>query len=333
MSPPRLTLAHLPTPLVPAPRLSERLKIDLSVKRDDATGGAEAGNKIRKLEYLLADAMAKGADTIVTCGGIQSNHARATAVVCAQLGLGSVLMLRETGLSDAPDEGVARRDAGVALTGNLLLDELVGADARLITADAYRRRMEVMEAAAEGLRAAGRHPYVVPEGGSNGCGALGYVQAMAEVAAQSEPFDVVFVACGSGGTVAGIALGAAAHGAAKQVVGVAVCNDEAYFRERVSAIIEQARTLDPELPEPVPWRIDARFKGPAYGVSTPEQRESMIVAAREGGLVLDPVYSGKAFHGLASLAAADLTGQRVLFVHTGGLPGLLAQSAIFDERL
>lgn len=333
MACPRLSLAHLPTPLVPLPRTGARLGLELWVKRDDATGGAEAGNKIRKLEYLLAAAIAERADTVITCGGVQSNHARATALAAAQLGLDTVLMLRSPDL-DHDDEGVGVAPKG-PLAGNLLLDRLVGADVRLITAESYRDRAAVMERAAAALRARGRRPYVIPEGGSNGLGSLGYVAAMAEIRAQlarGPSFDVVVVACGSAGTAAGLALGAGTHGVAREIWAIAVCNDQAYFEERIATLIAEARALDPALGEPAGWRVDARFKGPAYGVSTTPQRRSMVRAARESGLVLDPVYSGKAFFALEELAS-ELAGQKVLFVHTGGLPGLLADPDVLGGDL
>ncbi len=330
MSPPRLRLAHLPTPLTPAPRIGAELGIDLWVKRDDATGGPEAGNKIRKLEFLLAEAMDQGADTLITCGGLQSNHARATAVLAAQLGWACVLLLRDPELPPQ-DDGVMLTQARAPLCGNLLIDRMLGAEVRLITAESYRKRAELMASVAAELRSRGRHPYVIPEGGSSGLGSLGYVAAMAEVREQMrEAFDVVVVACGSGGTAAGIALGAALHGVAKEVRAIAVCNDRAYFDALIPAIVEQARSLDGELVAPVPCVVDERFKGPSYGVSTESQRQSMLRLARGAGLLLDPVYSGKAFHALERLAqSGELAGKRVMFVHTGGLPGLLAQPDIF----
>lgn len=329
----RLPLAHLPTPLISLPRTGERLGLELWVKRDDASGGAEAGNKIRKLEYLLADAIEQGADTVITCGGIQSNHARATALLGAQLGLETVLMLRAPGL-EHDDEGAGVPPTG-SLTGNLLLDRLVGADVRLITAASYRERAMVMDRAAVELRARGKRPYVIPEGGSNGLGSLGYVAAMAELRAQlgdTPGFDVVVVACGSAGTAAGVALGAGNYDVARAVRAIAVCNDQPYFEERIRAILLEARALEPALGEPAPWSVEARFKGPAYGVSTAPQRRSMVRVARESGLVLDPVYSGKAFFALEELAP-ELSGQRVLFVHTGGLPGLLAEPDVLEREL
>src|SRR5580700_11198334 len=224
---PRVELVHGPTPIVKRAALDEWLSVDLWIKRDDATGGAEAGNKVRKLELLLADALTREADTVVTCGGIQSNHARATALACAALGLKCVLLLRVEDPARTP----------LARDGNVLLDRLAGADLRLISREQYADRSAVMAGVANQLRAAGQRPYVIPEGGSNGLGSLGYVTCMAEVREQiragqaggQEPFDVVVHACGSGGTAAGVALGAAHHGVARSVRAMAVCDSAAYF--------------------------------------------------------------------------------------------------------
>jgi D-cysteine desulfhydrase len=312
-------------------RLSERLGVELWVKRDDASGGVEAGNKVRKLELLLGEARARGADTLVTCGGLQSNHARATAVIAASLGLGCVLVLRANDPS-----------APMPATGNVLLDRLVGARIRLVTPEKWLERTELMGKEAEGLERAGARPYVIPEGGSNGLGALGYVEAMREVRAQLDlglgggrAFDLVVHACGSGGTAAGVALGAACYGVAPEVRAFAVCNDAAYFERVVSGVVEQARGLAPALPPPARWSIDDRSKGPAYAVASPEQRRFIVQVARACGLVLDPVYTGKALFGLAQAVAREgaLVGKRVLFIHTGGLPGLLAQGDELERDL
>lgn len=334
MSPPRLSLAHLPTPLEPAPRLSERLGVELWVKRDDATGGPEAGNKIRKLEYLLADAQAQGADTVMTCGGIQSNHARATAVAAARLGLRCVLFLRVRDLDDDDGGRGVPLDGRVPWVGNVLLDHLVGADVRLIRQETWKTIDACMKAELVRLEAQGRRGYAIPAGGSNAVGAWGYLSAMEEVAAQLEAlpferFDTVVHACGSGGTAAGIAMGLARYGVAERLVAMAVADSVDWYREMIETIVVEARERWPELPAPAPWAIDDRAMGPAYAVSTAEQREVMRIAAREAGLVLDPVYSGKALWGLEQAArAGDLAG-RVLFIHTGGLPGLLAQGDVF----
>jgi D-cysteine desulfhydrase len=330
----RLVLAHLPTPLQRPERLARALGLDLDlwIKRDDMTGGPEAGNKIRKLEFLLAAAVAEGADTLITCGGLQSNHARATALLAASLGLGAVLFLR----TSDPDLDPAK----TPLEGNVLLDRLVGAEIRLITPATYRDRNAVMASAAAELRAAGKRPYVIPEGGSNGLGSLGYVEAMAEVRRQldqglagGKSFDVIVHACGSGGTAAGVALGAAAHNVATEVRAMAVCDDAATFEAIIARIIAEARALDPRLTGLARLIVDDRAKGPAYAVSTPEQRRGIVEVARLSGLILDPVYTGKAFAGLAELARNELAGARVLFLHTGGLPGLLAQGSAFSGDL
>lgn len=322
---PRIPLAHLPTPIVKPQRLADRLGIDLWVKRDDATGGAEAGNKLRKLEYLLADALAAGADTVITCGGAQSNHARATALAAASLGLRAVLFLRTR---DA--------DAGAAAlprSGNLLLDRLAGAELVAITPEQYRDRAAIMQAHAERLSRQGRVAYVIPEGGSNGLGALGYVRAMLEIRKQldlglagGEPFDAVVHACGSGGTAAGIAIGAALYDVARTVRAMAVCDDAPTFEAIIDRVIGEAEGLmGRDLPR-AELRVDEHARGPAYAESSREQLEHVALAARTAGLVFDPVYTGKAFSGLVELCErGELRGGRVLFVHTGGLPGLLAQ--------
>ncbi len=329
---PRIALVHGPTPIAKRRGLDEMLGIDLWIKRDDATGGAEAGNKVRKLEFLVGDALAHRADTIVTCGGLQSNHARATALVCASLGLACVLLLR---VKD-PSQTSLPRD------GNVLLDRLAGAEIRLVSHDEYARRGAVMESVAAALRDRGKRPYIVPEGGSNGLGALGYVECMRETAAQMRhglvgkgPFDVVVHACGSGGTAAGVALGASKFRVASSVRAMAVSDDATYFQKTIERIVLEARSWDPSLADPADMVVDDRSKGPAYGVSSIEHRETIVRVARASGLVLDPVYCGKAMHGLKmAVERGDVPhGARVLFVHTGGLPGLLAQGEAFGEEL
>jgi D-cysteine desulfhydrase len=290
------------------------------------TGGAEAGNKIRKLEFLLAEAISLECDTVITCGGLQSNHARATALCAASLGLKTILLLR----TDDPDN--------VTIDGNLLIDRLADAEVRFISPEQWPDRDRIMDLAADALLREGRRTYVIPEGGSNGLGALGYVEAMGEVRRQidlglggGKPYDAIVVACGSGGTAAGLALGAAMYGVAREVVAMAVCDDAAYFEGRITSIIKDARQLDTRLPEPVRVVVDDSAKGPAYAVMTFEQAKLLARVTSLSGLVLDPVYTGKAFAGMVELAKPNglLSGKRVLFLHTGGLPGLLAQSAEF----
>jgi D-cysteine desulfhydrase len=316
----KLRLAEVPTPLFRHDALDRLLGTEVWVKRDDLTASGAAGNKIRKLEYLVADALSRGATTLVTCGGSQSNHARATALVAAELGLESLLLLRTTTPSEPPP-----------VVGNLLVDYLVGAEVRFITPAEYRERDALMASAANDLRAHGKVPYVIPEGGSNGLGSLGYVDAMAEVRTQLDAgeaggpraFDVVVHACGSGGTAAGVALGIRRHRVADVAHAVAVCDDRAYFEECIARITAEACALDPALePEARPIIHDV-WKGPAYGLASEEQLAFLIEVARRTGLLLDPVYTGKAMFGLSRLEPKP---RRALFLHTGGLPGLLAQA-------
>ncbi|AUX25018.1 1-aminocyclopropane-1-carboxylate deaminase [Sorangium cellulosum] len=326
----RLALAHLPTPIQRPKRLADAMGVDLYVKRDDMTAGPEAGNKIRKLEYLLAAAREEGADCVITCGGLQSNHARATALLSAGLGLRAVLYLRTADVA-----------AGAPLEGNALLDRLAGAEVRPISPEAYRDREAVMAEAAAEIRAAGGRPYVIPEGGSNGLGALGYVRAMEEIRKQldlglagGKPFDVIVHASSSGGTAAGTALGAARYGVAGEVRAMAVSDDRATLARVALQLMDDARALEPHLGAPAHLVVDDSARGPAYAVATPEQRQRIVQVARLSGLVLDPVYTGKAFAGLWDLAErGELAGKRVLFLHTGGLPGLLAQGASFADSM
>ena len=328
---PRVRLAHLPTPLLKIRALDDRFGCDLWIKRDDVTGGAEAGNKLRKLELLLARAIETRCDTVLTCGGIQSNHARATALACARLGLRCVLFLRVDDVT-----------ASLPLSGNVLLDRLAGAEIHAISADQYRDRDRLMADAAHTLERAGRRPYVVPEGGSNGLGALGYVLAMREVRQQLDaglaagaPFDAVVHACGSGGTAAGVSLGAARHRVAARTIAFAVCDDRATFTRRIKAICDESRAVIPGLPSDAPFEVDDGARGPAYGVASKEQRQLIVDLARISGLVFDPVYTGKALHGLAlAVRRGDVpVGSRVLFLHTGGLPGALADPEVMREVL
>jgi D-cysteine desulfhydrase len=324
----RVPLARLPTPLEPSPRLGARLGLELLYKRDDLTGLELSGNKARKLELLVADAEAAGADVLVTCGGVQSNHCRATAFAAAKRGLGAVVLLRTPDPSAPPPP-----------EGNSLLDRLAGAEVRFVSHDAYRRRAEVMAEVAAELRARGRRPYVIPEGGSNALGSLGYVLAVEELRDQLPPAwrgvpVTIAYAAGSGGTGAGIELGLRLLGWSEaKAIGFAVCNDARYFRDAIAALCAEARRRWPELPR-VPAAeiaIDDRFVGPGYAETTDEGVEIIRSAAREDGVLLDPVYTGKAMLGLAARARepGSLPSRRAILFHTGGAFGTFA----FARRL
>ncbi|MCA9513437.1 MAG: D-cysteine desulfhydrase family protein [Myxococcales bacterium] len=319
--PDRLALAARPTPLQPLPRLSAELGVELLVKRDDLTGSHLSGNKIRKLDYLLHDALARGATHVITCGGAQSNHCRATALAARPLGLVPVLVLRTP-------SGTAA-DLSSPPAGNQLLDRLAGAELRFVTPDGYRDRERVMAALAAELErdAPGARAVVIPEGGSSALGAWGYVDAAHEMAAQwgDEPADSVVVATGSGGTLAGLALGFKAAGLPTIARGVAVCDDEATFRAIVRRIGAEAHAAYglPALDDADFDVIDG-FVGRGYALSTPEELAFLRDVARGDGLVLDPVYTNKALRAVVTLLRADPTrlGRRVVFVHTGGIFGL-----------
>ena len=305
--PDRLKLARLPTPLERFDRIRDGWTV--LVKRDDLTGSALSGNKVRKLEYLLAEARARGARRVLTCGGVQSNHCRATAVAAARLGLGCLLFLR-THHPPGPDD---------AVTGNLKLDRIVGADVRFITPEQYRDRLALM------THAAGSDGYVIPEGGSNALGTWGYIRAADEMAAQWEtPPSSIVCATGSGGTLAGLAIGLRRRGLDVPLHGVAVCDDAAYFQAVVDRISAEATERWPDLPRVRAGevKIVEGYKGRGYGLSTAEEEADIESVARASGLILDPVYTGKAFRAL--LCEPERFGPRPLFVHTGGIFGLLA---------
>lgn len=308
-----LSLACLPTPLHPLRRASARLGVEIWIKRDDLTGAALSGNKVRKLDFLMADALASGATSVITTGAVTSNHARATAIAGRQLGLQPVLMLR--GQPPAVAEG------------NLLLDALVGSEIHYVTPEDYVHREARMAALADARRATGDRPYIIPEGGSNAIGALGYVRAARELSTQALAeglrFDVAFCAVGSGGTLAGLAMGGLAG---TSVLGVAVCDDKTTFSARVLAIAAEAGERW-GLGLTDGWEVVEGFQGRGYGLSRPEELAELRLLAREEGILLDPVYTGKAWFALANLARDGKLGKRVLFWHTGGLLGLFGRGA------
>lgn len=289
----------------------------LWVKRDDQTGATESGNKIRKLQFAVAEAMRSGADTLITCGGLQSNHARTTVVVARRMGLDVELVLR----GEAPGR----------LEGNLLLDGLLGATVHLFDPDAYANKDAIMQTRAEALRSEGKNPFIVAEGCSMASGSWGYIEAMREVvaweASHSVRFDAVVSGVGSGGTAAGIELGARLLGFRGQVVGVPVCDDEAFFRAKIAGLCDdttRAYNLPAEV-HPDDIGLLGGYVGGGYGISSDAERESLVLLARREGIVLEPVYSGKAFHALRSELTGRFAGmENILFVHTGGVFGLAA---------
>lgn len=325
--PDRIQRARLPTPVEPARRLSNKLGVELLFKRDDLTGSSLSGNKIRKLEFLFADAAAQGADTVITCGGEQSNHCRATAIAAAELGLRSFLLLR----TDNPKEPPAAE-------ANILLDRLVGADIRWVSRDEYKRRAQLFVEVQGQLLAQRRKAYVIPEGGSNAVGAWGYVACIEELAGQlgDAPLTIVYAA-GSGGTGAGILLGIKLLGLPWRAVGINVCDDKDYFVAAIGEIMEAAikRWLLPIEFDRSEIEICDGHVGLGYAKSRPEELTTLRDVARAEGLILDPVYTGKAFHGMTKELERDKAafGERICFIHTGGIFGLFPKAKELEPLL
>ncbi|MDX1734990.1 MAG: D-cysteine desulfhydrase family protein [Halioglobus sp.] len=324
--PRRIPLAQTPTPLQFLERATDRWGHGhrLWIKRDDLTGCTLSGNKVRKLEFIAAHAVDTGCDTLITCGGLQSNHCRATAFAGAQLGLHVHLLLR----------GVAPEDA----EGNLLLDQLAGA-----TVSCYPKAQYVAEIGKlfthwqSHYEAQGRRALAIPTGGSDGIGVWGYIAACEELASQFAANGIddahIVTATGSGGTQAGLTAGAQLHDLAATVWGVNVCDDEDYFLHKVAADIADLRQRYPQVPElDVRPRVLDGYVGRGYAVADAPVFERIAELARLEGILLDPVYTGKAFCGmLAEIEAGRFTGTRdIVFVHTGGIFGVFPQRAGFD---
>jgi D-cysteine desulfhydrase family pyridoxal phosphate-dependent enzyme len=330
---PRVRLALLPTPLHEASRLRAQLGgarrcPRILLKRDDMTDVALGGNKARKLEYLVADALAAGATVMVTTGGPQSNHARMTAAAARMAGLRAVLVLTYSG--PAPDRGA----------GNLLLDRILGAEVHLVPDVAGAEAAKLAEVVAA-LDARGERPYVVPLGGSNGIGALGYVEATRELVTQLADSGAraarLYHASGSRGTQAGLELGARLHGASWRVHGVAVSGGEEQKRARAVAIMAEAAAL---LGTDVAVREDEllteqSYYGAGYAIPTASGVEAIRLLARTEGVFLDPVYTAKAMAGMLDHIRRGFVepSETVVFLHTGGAPGLFAQAGRVIDML
>ncbi len=329
---PRISLGHWPTPLEPLPRLTAHLGgPPLWVKRDDCSGLGLGGNKVRKLEFLLGEARAQGATRIVTVGGVQSNHARQTAAACARLGLDCTLVLPRM---------VARRDEAYERGGNILLDRLFGAEIHIV-ADAPAAATRVLELLAAAEKA-GVPAAFFPAGGSNATGALGYVRAAAEIVTQLTALAAAGAASGAhaalpsrvgrivfatstAGTLGGLVCGLHALGSELMTTAIAVAGAASEAAATGLALATEAATLL-GVARPPASRFDVRdgFLGDAYGEPTAAMREALETCARLEGLVLDPVYSGKAMAGLfAGVRSGEFGGEApVVFLHTGGTPAL-----------
>jgi len=322
--PKRYALAHLPTPIEKLERLSQLFEgPDIYIKRDDLTGMGKTGNKVRKLEFLVADAMQEGAQCLMTCGGAQSNHARATALAAAKAGFKSHLVLREPASGD--------------IDGNLFIDRLVGAEVTFIASQEYEQVDDVMHRLAEDYAQKGIKAYVIPEGGSTALGALGYVVAIEEVhrqmAAMHLEFDHLISAVGSGGTLAGMLLGKSLYDLKAQIHGINVCDDAPHFQERINNILREAKRrfgFALNLQKKDINVIDG-YVGKGYGLSRQEELDLIKLVARTEGIILDPVYTAKAMFGLKDqIRKGRFTkSEKVLFWHTGGIFGLFPKRGLF----
>ncbi|MEF2073769.1 1-aminocyclopropane-1-carboxylate deaminase/D-cysteine desulfhydrase [Consotaella aegiceratis] len=314
----RIPLGFLPTPIEPMESFSRSLGINLSIKRDDFTGFGGGGNKVRKLEFLMADAIDQGVKVLITTGGHQSNHARMVAAAARRFGMKPVLVLR----GHEPKE----------FQGNLLLDRLFGAELEFLDPDAYFELIAPrMQAHADAAEARGEKAYIMPVGGATPLGALGYAQAVKEMAEQyaaagRKAPDVIATAVGSGGTLAGLAIGVHLHWPQTKIVGIAVSGSAVPFTERCAVMATAGGKL---IAAGRSWTADEMwletdYVGPAYGVPSAAGNAAIKRAARDEGILLDPVYTGKGMAGLLDIVQKGKIdpGADVLFIHTGGSPAL-----------
>lgn len=332
-SPPRLNIAQLPTPLRPLDRLSALYSGPrIWIKQDDLTGSALTGNKVRKLEFVVADALAEQCDTLVTCGGVQSNHCRATVLTGARFGLKVHLLLR----GNKPNQS----------DGNLLLDELGGAEITFYDDDEYVRDFPaIAEHWLSHYKAQGKKPYFIPTGASNGVGLWGYLSAAEELKRDCEQAgfrpDAIVVATGSAGTQGGLTLGEYLLGSNVPVYGMAVCDSSAYFKGKVEEDISDwyrrwsgpvglNKSLPALLGELNILTLD-NYIGPGYAQGYPALYRCIKEVASREGVVLDPVYTGKAFYGMLEERQNGVFSRmdNIVFVHTGGVYGLFPQRAEF----
>jgi D-cysteine desulfhydrase family pyridoxal phosphate-dependent enzyme len=311
---PRLRFAHLPTPIEELPRLSEELGGPrILVKRDDQTGLAFGGNKTRKLEFLVAEALEQGAKTLISGGALQSNHCRQTAAAAARFGLGCTLVLN----------GEVRERP----SANLLLDQLFGAEILTIQDRAYRD--QILQETYDKALTEGRKPYLVTYGGSSPTGALGYAFAMKELLEQKIGADWIVFGTSSGGTHAGLVLGQRVFDFKGKVLGISIDEPEEWLKERVSALASDASE---KLGERIDFSREDVLANEAYckagyGVLTDAEREAVKLFARTEGLLLDPVYTGRAAAGMIDLIRKGFfkKDETILFCHTGGTPALFAE--------
>lgn len=314
----KISLANSPTPIEKIQFMETDLPVDLYFKRDDFTGSGLSGNKVRKLEYLLQRALEDGITDIITCGAIQSNHCRATALAGAKLGIQTHLVL--AGSEDKAKEG------------NNFLDLLGGAEQKYISDQDYaQRREQIMEDWKESIQSQGnKKAMIIPEGASNGLGSFGYRDCFKEILAQEEEmgikFDLIAIATGSGGSLAGLVYGKETSGRNTEIVGLSVYGPrEEVVRQKVEPILEEMRHIEARPLDLIDhsYEIIDDYIGIGYAKSTIEELEFIRDFTSQTGIILDPVYTGKAAYGLVNEILKNRWGQgkNILFIHTGGAFG------------
>ena len=314
---PRETLAITPTPIEKLPRFSRELSgPNIYIKRDDNTGLALGGNKARKLEYLIADAKNKGADVVLTEGGIQSNHARMTAAAARRVGMKPILVLKGDKIED--------------YQGNLFIDRLLDAEIIRVDPEDSTGRRQTMYNKAEELKQEGKTPYVIPTGGSTGLGALGFINCAREIKNQAEDmeieFDWIIHPIGSGGTQAGLIAGKQIFGGNYKIMGIAADNEDfapeiqKIGQEINKLIIEKVNITEDDI------KLNYNYYGPKYGVPSEKSINAMKLLSRNEGILVGPIYTGKALAGLIDLSKKGHfnNDDNILFLHTGGTPAMFA---------
>ncbi len=328
--PEKIRIAQLPTPIEKLERFTKELDlpVELYMKRDDETGIYATGNKIRKLEYIVAYALKHGYDTLVTCGGAQSNHARTTAYVATRLGLETYLVLK----GKEPQ----------VYDGNYLLDKLFGAQVRWITEEEYSEKIdEIFEEVKEELGSKGKKPLIIPEGASYTLGMFGYIEAAKELNDQLSQMnlkiDYVISSVGSGGTLAGFLVGQRTFHLETEMYGINVCDDAEFFKDKVLNLFLEFESTYPEYAKGIllareDIHIIDGYIGEGYGIPYKEEIDMIKILARTEGIVLDPTYTGKAFYGLIDQIQKGTfrEGTKILFVHTGGIYGIFPQREKFE---
>eukprot|EP01035_Chromulina_nebulosa_P021294 gene21294-27590_t len=314
----KLNLGRFPTPIHSFNTIDiSDYGLNMWIKRDDLSSFDLSGNKVRKLEFLLADAIEKGHDSVITIGGLQSNHARATAVAARQLSLQPHLILR----TQLPIEDVD-------ITGNLLFNRMVGSKIYTVTPSAYAQvgSDNLVHQLSQQLIEQGSNPYSIPVGGSNTLGSFGYMETIKEIISFSDiQFDHIVFGCGSGGTAAGISIGAKLSGLGANIHAIGVCDSPKYFYDHIRSVAVELEIDFSKFGEPEEWCKIYNGQGLGYAKSSTDELEYLMNISKSTGVILDPVYSGKALYYFMKNIITDreifLPGQKILFIHTGGTVG------------